>query len=154
MGVGLVFLVTSMYMNRDEKDLKFTIKWIYVGLIADVVWSLLQFFQIYIYHFGLLDALQKTVMMAGLPPNGRISGLALEPSWLAAQVMAFYLPWAFAGLVRNYNWGSRRLWVVGILAACAFLLIYSFSRGGILIAFATSNFNFFHFGRGSNLANL
>jgi O-antigen ligase len=108
-----------------------------VGFIAEVAWSLVQFFQIYIYHFGWLDLIQKTVMMAGLAPNGRISGLALEPSWLAAQVMTFYLPWAFAGLMKNYNWGRHRLAGVVILAACAFLLIYSFSRGGILIAIAT-----------------
>ena len=138
LGVGLVFLITSMYMNRNEQDLNFTIKWIYVGLIVDVAWSFVQFFEIYfVHHFGLLDKLQKTVMMAGLPPNGRISGLALEPSWLAAQVMTFYLPWAFAGLVKNYNWSGRRFVGVVILAACAFLLIYSFSRGGILIAIAT-----------------
>jgi O-antigen ligase len=138
LGVGLVFLLTSMCMNRNEQDLKFTIKWIYVGLIVEVAWSLVQFFEIYfVHHLGLLDKIQKTVMMAGLPPNGRISGLALEPSWLAAQVMTFYLPWAFAGLVKNYNWGGRRLAGVLILAACAFLLIYSFSRGGILIAIAT-----------------
>jgi O-antigen ligase len=137
LGVGLVFLLTSMCMNRNEQDLKFTIKWIYVGLILEVAWSLVQFFEIYIHHFDLLDSIQKMVMMAGLPPNGRISGLALEPSWLAAQVMTFYLPWAFAGLVKNYNWGGRRFFGVLILGASAFLLIYSFSRGGILIAIAT-----------------
>jgi hypothetical protein len=108
LGVGLVFLITSMCMNRDEQDLRFTIKWVYVGLIAEVAWSLVQFFEIYIIHFGLLDVIQKTVMMAGLPPNGRISGLALEPSWLAAQVITIYLPWAFAAMVKNYNWGGHR----------------------------------------------
>ena len=155
LGVGLVFLLTSMYINRNEQDLKFTIKWIYVGLILEVAWSLVQFFEIYfIHHLGLLDKIQKTVMMAGLPPNGRISGLALEPSWLAAQVMTFYLPWAFAGLVKNYNWGGRRLAGVLILAACAFLLIYSFSRGGILIAIATIILNSYHRGRGSNSPGL
>ena len=135
-GVGLVFLVTSMCMNRDERDLKFTIKWVYVGLIAEVAWSLVQSFQIYIYHFSLLDTIQKTVMMAGLPPNGRISGLALEPSWLAAQVITLYLPWAFAAWVKNYSWGNRRWTVAIILVACIYLLIFTFSRSGILTTLA------------------
>ncbi len=144
LGVGLVFLVTSMSMNRDEQDLRFTIKWVYVGLIFEVAWSLVQFFQLHhIIHFPLLDVVQRTVMMAGLPPNGRISGLALEPSWLAAQVITLYLPWAFAALVKGYNWGSRR-WSVGIiLVACAYLLIFTFSRAGILIAIATIVITFF-----------
>ncbi len=137
LGVGLIFLVTAMSMNRDEEDLKFTIKWLYVGLVFEVAWSLVQFSAIYFFRIPGLDAFQKTIMMAGLPPNRRISGLALEPSWLAAQVMALYLPWAFASVVKNYRWGSHRWWPVVVLAACAFLLIFTFSRAGILIALAT-----------------
>ncbi len=138
LGVGLVFLVTPMCMNWDEQDLKFTIKWSYVGLIAEMAWSLVQVIWIYgIHHVALLDQIQKSVMMAGLPPNNRISGLALEPSWLAAQVMTIYLPWAFAALLKNYTWGSRRRSMVIILTSCVFLLVFTFSRGGILIAIAT-----------------
>jgi O-antigen ligase len=137
-GVGLLFLITSMCMNQDELDLRFTIKWLYVGLIPEVVWSLVQFFGIYVtHHLGLLDLIQRTVMMAGLPPHGRISGLALEPSWLAAQVITIYLPWAFAAMLKEYYLGIRRWQVVAILAACTFLLIFTFSRGGILTAIVT-----------------
>jgi O-antigen ligase len=136
-----------MSMNRDESDLRFTIKWIYVGLIAEVAWSLVQFVQIYIYHFRLLDLIQKTVMMAGLPPNGRISGLALEPSWLAAQVITLYLPWAFAALLKGYDWGGRRWMTITILAVCAFLLTYTFSRAGVLTALAALILTFLIAGR-------
>jgi O-antigen ligase len=146
-GVGLVFLITSMAMNHDERDLKFTLKWIYVGLVAEVAWSLVQTVQIYVFHFSQLDLIQKTVMMAGLPPNGRISGLALEPSWLAAQVITIYLPWAFAALLKNYYWGSRRWLTVAILAACAYLLIFTFSRAGVLTALGTVLLTFIIAGR-------
>jgi O-antigen ligase len=146
-GVGLVFLITSMCMNRDERGLRFTIKWVYVGLIAEVAWSLVQFFHIYFFHINMLDTIQKTVMMAGLPPNGRISGLALEPSWLAAQVMTIYLPWAFASMIKKYNWGSRRWLVIVVLLACAFLLIFTFSRSGILTAIGTVTLTFIIAGR-------
>jgi O-antigen ligase len=146
-GVGLVFLVTSMAMNQDERDLKFTVKWIYVGLVAEVAWSLVQTLQIYVIHFSQLDLIQKTVMMAGLPPNGRISGLALEPSWLAAQVITIYLPWAFAALLKNYYWGWRRWLMIVILAACAYLLIFTFSRAGVLTALGAVILTFIIAGR-------
>jgi O-antigen ligase len=146
-GVGLVFLITAMAMNQNGRDLKFTIKWIYVGLAAEVAWSLVQTVQIYVVHFSQLDFIQKTVMMAGLPPNGRISGLALEPSWLAAQVITIYLPWAFAALLKNYDWGSRRWLTVVILAACAYLLIFTFSRAGVLTALVTVILTFIIAGR-------
>ena len=133
LGVGLIFLITSVCMSRDEQDLKFTIKWIYVGLVFEMVWSLVQLFEIFIYPFPALDALQKTVMMAGLPTNNRISGLALEPSWLAAQVITLYLPWALAAVLKNYDIGIPRKWVAAILASCLFLLVFTYSRGGILI---------------------
>jgi O-antigen ligase len=135
-GVGLVFLLTSVCMNRNEEDLKFTIKWIYLGLIAEVGWSVVQLLQIYFNVIPSLDTIQKTVMMAGLPPNDRISGLALEPSWLAAQVIVIYLPWAVAAFLKNVQWGISRKWLLPIFAACLFLLVFSYSRAGILIAAA------------------
>ncbi len=145
--VGLVFLVTAMCMNRDEQDLKFTIKWIYIGLIPEVAWSLIQVIHIHIIHLFPLDRIQRLVLMAGLPPNGRISGLALEPSWLAAQVMTIYLPWAFAAMLKNYQWGNRRWSIALILISCAFLLTFTYSRSGILIAVGTVILTFIVAGR-------
>jgi O-antigen ligase len=75
-------------------------------------------------------------MITGMSPNERISGLALEPSWLAAQVTALYLPWAFTALIRNYHWNRRRWLAVLILLACAFLMVFTYSRSGILTAAA------------------
>jgi O-antigen ligase len=135
-GVGLIFLVTAVSMNQDEVDLKFTIKWLYIGLVAEVIWSLIQILQIHFNIFPALDAIQKTVMMAGLPPNDRISGLALEPSWLAAQLLTLYLPWAVAAFLKNYEWGISRKWLAPIIASCLVLLVFSYSRAGILIGTA------------------
>ncbi len=133
LGVGLIFLLSALCMNQDERDLIFTIKWIYVGLIFEMAWSLVQFVEIFIVPIPLVDTIQKTVMMAGLSPNRRISGLALEPSWLAAQVITIYLPWVLAAVLKNYNWGISRKWMAAIFASCLFLLIFTYSRGGILI---------------------
>jgi len=135
-GVGLLFLGISIPMNREEQDLRFTLKWVYVGLIAEVAWSLVQFFEINIYHFSWLEEIQRTLFMAGLPPNNRISGFALEPSWLAAQVLTIYLAWPLAAVIKNKYWSKRHWPVFLIFAACVFLLIFTFSRSGILAVVA------------------
>jgi O-antigen ligase len=129
-------------MNRDEQDLKFTLKWVYVGLVGHGLWSLVQLFHFYFLAIvfewqplgNLVDLIQKTVMMAGVSPNRRISGLALEPSWLAAQVMTVYLPWVFASVLTGYHW-SKRKWLAPIsLVVCAGLILFTYSRSGILIS--------------------
>lgn len=141
-GVGLVFFIVPMSMNQNEQDLKFTFKWLYIGLMGHVIWALVQLFSFYVLVTifeeqplgNLVDLIQKTVMMAGVSPNRRISGLALEPSWLAAQVMTIYLPWAFASVLKGYHWDKRR-WIAPLgLAACTGLILFSFSRSGILSA--------------------
>ncbi len=154
-GVGLIFFIVPMHMNHDEQDLKFTLKWLYIGLVAQVAWSAIQLFNFYVLeiYFGdtlgnLLDSFQKTVMMTGLSPNRRISGLTLEPSWLAAQVMTVYLPWAFASVLTGYCWDKRR-WLAPLsLAACGALILFTYSRSGILMAIVAAFLTFLFVGWG------
>ena len=156
LGVGLIFFIIPMSMNRDEQDLIFTLKWLYIGFAVDFGWSFVQLASIYItpfYLFGhsfgnLVDLIQRTVMMAGLPSNRRISGLALEPSWLAAQVMSIYLPWAFASVLLGYRW-SKHHWLAPVcLAACCVLLLFTYSRSGVLAAGGAALLTFLIVGRG------
>lgn len=141
--VGFVFLVTSIIMNRKEQELKFTLKWLYVGFLIQAGWSLVQLFNFYVPNEqlrtvigNLVNSIQTTLVVAGLAPHQRISGLTLEPSWLAAQVMTIYMPLAFASVLKNYRW-DRHVWFAPvILVASIFLLIFTFSRSGILIATA------------------
>jgi hypothetical protein len=138
--VGLVFLLDSIAMNRDEEDLLFSIKWLYVGFIATLVWGLVQLlsqtnFPLFHTHFhGVIEKIQRSFMPTGLPPNRRVSGLALEPSWLAAQVLTLYLPWAVASIISGQGWTKRRWPIYVILTACAFLLVFTYSRSGIFTA--------------------
>ncbi len=141
LAVGVVFLVISIGMNRNEQDLNFTLKWLYVGFALQAGWSMVQLFGYYVPNQLVSNALgklvnfvQTTFVVAGLAPHQRISGLALEPSWLAAQVLTAYLPFAFASLLTRYHW-NRRVWLAPlILFVSVLLLIFSYSRSGILIA--------------------
>src|SRR3972149_997026 len=40
--IGLVFFIAAVWMNRDESDLRFTIRWLLAGFVIDVLWSGLQ----------------------------------------------------------------------------------------------------------------
>jgi O-antigen ligase len=86
-------------------------------------------------------------MMAGISPNQRISGLALEPSWLAAQVMTVYLPWAFASVLLGYRWSTHRWLAPVCLVASGGLILFTYSRSGILTATAAAFLTFLIVGR-------
>lgn len=143
LGVGLVFLFTATAMNRNETDLRFTLRWLFAGFAAHVAWAGVQAAAQYLPP-GLIpgltadavDNLQKTFSMAGLAPQRRISGLALEPSWLAAQIAALYLPWAFAALLKGYSLSHRRWLEVAVMVGSFVLLVLTYSRSGLATTLA------------------
>lgn len=143
LAVGLTFLLTAIAMNRTKDDLRFSLRWLYAGLAAHVVWAGVQAAAQYLPAGAIpgltadaVDNLQQTFSMAGLAPQRRISGLALEPSWLAAQVAGLYLPWAFAALATGYSLSRRRWLEVSAVAAGLVLLVLTYSRSGLATALA------------------
>ncbi len=148
LATGLIFFVVPVALNRTEEEMKFTLRWLYRGFVMQLVWSGIQLayfvFEPYyevvfpdapLEYLNTLDMIQKTVMMAGLDSNHRISGLTLEPSWLAAQLGSIYLPWLIAAWWSGYSW--RRWSWHGVMLACALgTALSTFSRGGLLIIVA------------------
>jgi O-antigen ligase len=138
---GVVFALIAIVMNRDNDDLKFTLKWLYIGFSIQIAWSFVQLLGFYTPNYpfrmaivNFINFVQPLFVITGLAPYQRISGLTLEPSWLAAEIITAYLPWAFASLLKGYHW-TRRIWVsVVVFIAGIILLIFTYSRGGILIA--------------------
>ncbi|HXD11015.1 MAG TPA: hypothetical protein VN653_13200, partial [Anaerolineales bacterium] len=37
--IGLSFFIAAVWMNRNEDDLRFTVKWLLAGFVMDVLWS-------------------------------------------------------------------------------------------------------------------
>jgi hypothetical protein len=37
--IGLSFLIAALWMNRNEDDLRFSVKWILAGFVMDILWS-------------------------------------------------------------------------------------------------------------------
>ena len=101
--IGLMFFVAAVWMNESEQDVKFSVKWLLVGLVAHLVWGAIQFVGLNTGHRQQLLKIQQLFSVRGLVKNKRISGFAYEPSWLAGQIATLYLPWLVAGLMMKYR---------------------------------------------------
>jgi O-antigen ligase len=131
--IGLSFFLAAVWMNRDEESLKFSLKWLLAGLLLHIVWGGIQAVGLQMGLRGELNEIQNLFSIRGLPRNRRIAGFAYEPSWLAGQLAALYLPWLFASLLARYRltkfkWLEPVLLLGGIL-----LLLLTYSRGGLFI---------------------
>ena len=136
---GMVFLTCTIMMNKSEQDLRFSIKWLYVGLAVSFIWGMIQMIS---YYTGFpnrleLNKVQLSFSIRKLLAKKRAAGFAFEPSWLANQIASIYMPWLFAAVLSGYRVFRRRWIEPTLLLAATILLVVTFSRGGILMAFGT-----------------
>ena len=134
--IGLSFFVAAVWMNRDEEDLRFSVKWLLAGFVLDILWSGVQALAFYT---PLLEKVtvthwQRLFSMRELVKTNRVSGMAYEPAWLAGQIATVYLPWLFASLLTRLR-VTRFKWLeIILLGFASLLLLATFSRGGLLTA--------------------
>jgi len=136
LGIGLSFFVAAVWMNRSEDDLRFSVKWLLLGFVMDVLWSGVQALAFYTPFIEKVTVThwQRAFSMRELVKTNRVSGMAYEPAWLAGQIATLYLPWLFAALLTKIR-VTRFKWLEVILFGCALLLILAtYSRGGLLTA--------------------
>src|SRR5687768_8234571 len=134
--IGLSFFVAAAWMNRNEEDLRFTLKWLLAGFVLDVLWSGVQSLAFYtpLLKKVTVTHWQRAFSMRELVKTNRVSGMAYEPAWLAGQIATLYLPWLFASLLTRLR-VTRFKWLEMILIGfAALLLLATFSRGGLLTA--------------------
>lgn len=134
--IGLSFFISAVWMNRNEDDLRFTMKWLLAGLTLNILWSGVQALAFYT---PLLDKVtvthwQRAFSMRELVRTNRVSGMAYEPAWLAGQITTIYLPWLVAALLTKVR-VTRFKWIEIVLLGCTLLLLLAtYSRGGLLTA--------------------
>jgi hypothetical protein len=147
--IGISFFISAMWMNRDQSDLRFTVKWLLAGFVMDVLWSGVQSLAFYT---PLLEKVtvthwQRLFSMRELVRTNRVSGMAYEPAWLAGQIATVYLPWLFAALLTHIR-VTRFKWLEFVLLGAAILLLLAtFSRGGLLTAGVAFTLTFLFAGR-------
>ena len=148
--IGIVFFISAVWMNKDEEDFRFTIRWLFAGLCLDLAWSGLQAVTFYTHLLKkeMVTHWQLAFSMRELVRTNRISGLAYEPAWLAGQLATTFIPFLFAAVLTNFRI-TRLKWLEPVLLALSLLvLLATYSRGGILIAIAAAGLTFLFFGRG------
>ena len=147
--IGLSFLIAAIWMNRNEDDLRFSIKWLLAGFVVDVLWSGVQGLAFYtpLLKKVTVTHWQRLFSMRELVRTNRVSGMAYEPAWLAGQIGTVYLPWLFASLLTRLR-VTRFKWLEIILLGFAVLLLLAtYSRGGLLTAVGASALTFLFVGR-------
>jgi len=147
--IGLSFFVSAVWMNRNENDLRFTVRWLLAGLVMDILWSGVQSLAFYT---PLLEKVtvthwQRAFSMRELVRTNRVSGMAYEPAWLAGQLVTVYLPWLLASLLTRLR-VTRFKWLeITLFGLTVLLLLATFSRGGLLIAVIASTLTILIAGR-------
>ncbi len=146
--IGLSFFISAVWMNRNEEDLKFSLKWLLIGLALHIIWGGIQAVGLQIGLRGELNKIQNLFSIRGLPKNKRIAGFAYEPSWLAGQLAALYIPWLFASLLARYRL-SRFKWLEPILLLGGLaLLLLTYSRSGLVVTVGAAVLTFLVAGLG------
>ena len=131
--IGLSFFIAAVWMNRNEDDIKFSLKWLLAGMVLHMLWGSVQAVGLRIKLRPELNEIQRLFSVRGLVKNKRISGFAYEPSWLAGQLATMYLPWLFASLMARYRL-SRFKWLEPILLLGGLVtLLLTYSRGGLVV---------------------
>ncbi len=147
--IGLAFFISASWMNRDEAEVKFTLRWMLAGLGLDLAWCALQAITFYtpLLEKEMVTHWQLAFSMRELVRTNRISGMAYEPSWLAGQIVTMYLPILFAALMTNTRL-TRTKWLEPVLLALSTLtLLATYSRGGLLIGVGAAGLVFLLVGR-------
>ena len=146
--IGLLFFIVAFWMNRSEEDLHFSLKWIYAALLLTILWSLVQALAVNtsLIPRSLINQIQLTFSDRPLLQR-RISGFAYEPAWLADQIVIFFLPWVFAAILKRRPLFQLR-WVEPVLFLLSItVLIFTYSRGGLLSAIICTTLVFLFLGR-------
>jgi O-antigen ligase len=148
--IGIAFFVSAVWMNKNEDDFRFTVRWLFAGLCLDLAWSGLQAVTFYTHLLKkeMVTHWQLAFSMRELVRTNRISGLAYEPAWLAGQLATTFIPFLFAAVLTNFHI-TRLRWLEPVLLALSLLvLLATYSRGGLLTTVAAGGLTFLFFGRG------
>lgn len=146
LGLALTIYLTVALIPENRSDLKFSIRWIYFGLMMTLFWGTLQ--AIYIIDvvpgwYEWMDKLQGYISIHSLRPD-RISGMTYEPSWFADQIVVLWLPLVLGASLTDYSvfkvrW--RWLTVEKVLFVWTFaILAFTLSRTGLVLGIGLITF--------------
>jgi len=136
--IGCAIYLTTALLPDTVEDLRFSLRWIYIGGTLAIFWGSLQ--AIYIIRFdqrwyNLLAKLQTYISIRPLLSD-RISGFTYEPHWFSDQILVLLLPWLLAAVLSGYtvfHWRWRWLTIEWLLLGCSILILpFTYSRTGLV----------------------
>ncbi len=137
LALGGAFYLTVALTPDSESMLRFSLRWLFIGLIIALIWGTLQAIYVIKFdraYFDFLSRLQNFVSTRRLFAK-RVSGMTYEPSWFAEQIAFLWMPWLFAAVLSNqtvFGWRFRRLTVETLLLPWAtVILMFTYSRSGL-----------------------
>lgn len=131
-----IYLLTATYL-RDERRLQSTLRWINWSGLVILLWCGVQFvmWQWQKNYPAWMDQFQTLFSISRLF-EGRVTGFAMEPSWLAHMLNMLYLPLWLAASVRQFSahgWRIVRLTFENLLLVGGVAVLwFSLSRVGLL----------------------
>lgn len=133
--LGFAFYIITCTILGERKYLHRTLQMINWGGTALILWSLIQFFVWLLFSENVvwIRSLQGLISMGRLYAN-RVTGFALEPSWLAHMLNIVYLPiWLAATMekttVHKFRFRGITFENILLLGGIA-VLVLTFSRVG------------------------
>lgn len=158
LGIGLAVYLTTSIVSSSYVSLRTTLRWIYIGWSAALLWASLQAVYVINYsptYFQWIRSIQQHISTRNLIEN-RISGTTFEPNWFAEQICLLLLPWLLASVTNRFSvFNLRWRWLTiewFLLGWAVAILALTFSRAG-LVSFLILLFVGFVFLRSNTPAN-
>lgn len=136
--IGFGFYLLTVAITAEEGKIVESLRWLDLAGLLVIAWCLVQ--AIAWRGFGGYPQWMRDfhdLYSRGPLYNNRVTGFALEPSWLANQINLLFLPFWFAACVKRwsaYPWRLLRIFQVedALLAGGLICLFLSLSRVGLL----------------------
>lgn len=138
LAIGCTFYLATSILPENISDLRFTLRWVYLGCALAMLAATFQAKYILdkdVRLFEDLSKIQAHLSIRRLLPD-RVSGLTYEPHWFASQLILLLLPWTLSAVMHNYSvfklrW--KRLTVELLLTLWGIILMpFTYSRAGAI----------------------
>ena len=135
--IGISFYLVTSLFPQDEEDITRAMRIINWGGLILLCWVAIQaisWFGFHRYSTWMFD--YQGIFSSRVLYHNRVTGFALEPSWLAHQLNMLYLPIWLAATVKKFSSHSFRILGLSLenvlLFAGIIALILTLSRGGYI----------------------
>lgn len=157
LALGLAFYLVVASFPQDEARFKGTLKWIHIGGVILILWSLGQGYFM-VFTNGRLPGwyLSLQGLVSSKTPGlkyivYRLTGLAYESSWVSHQLVVLYFPLWIASSLQRFSVFKLRIWRLTLedflLAAGFMIFLFTSPRVSLIALFIVGIFLFWKLNR-------